>query len=74
MSKTVYGWVANWSEVTKGDQEIKPPNITVDLFFTSRQVFKELLGWSHELAAKEILVPVEVSDDFDDLDYIPRDY
>lgn len=72
--KTVYGWVVNWGAIVQGSTPVKPPNITVDLFFTSREKWEKLLGWSKESMDKEILIPVEVPDNFDDLDYIPLDY
>ena len=61
--KTVYGWVVDW-----GDK--KYPRLSVDLFFSSKEKFNELLGYSNE----EQLVPVEVAEDFCDIDYIPDNY
>ena len=68
MSKVVYGWVVIWNQLTG------KPQVSVDLFFSSREKFEGLLMWSQESMDKEVLVPVVVPDDFDDLDYIPRDY
>lgn len=73
MSKIVFGWVVNWSEVTH-DSEPKEPNVTCDLFFSSREKFESLVGLKEEYARKEILVPFVVPDGFDDMDYIPDNY
>jgi len=60
--KTVYGWLVYW------------PNgrISIDLFFSSKEVFLKL--FISDLADKEQLVPIEVPISFDDLDYIPDNY
>lgn len=71
MVKTVYGWVAVWPVKLNAWGRVAP-NVTVDLFFSSREKFEELLGWSN--MDKEILVPVEVPEEFEDLDYIPENY
>ena len=69
--KIAYGWVVNWGEVN-GEGIVQEPDVTVDLFFSSRDKFLSLLQTRD--SEKEILVPVNVPDDFDDWDYIPDNY
>jgi hypothetical protein len=70
--KTVYGWVVFWPKMCT-------TRVSVDLFFTSKESFKA--EWNNtplaipgSTADKEQLVPIQVPDDFDDLDYIPDNY
>ena len=44
---------------------------TPSLFFSSKEKFKELLPWDK---GENQLVPVQVPEDFDNLDYIPENY
>ena len=62
--KTVYGWVVDWGKIM-GRTSCK----SIDLLFSSKEKFNELLG-----SNAEELIPIRVPDDFDDLDYIPDDY
>ncbi len=48
------------------------PGVMGDLFFSSPEKFKELLG--RELEDTDTLVKVTVPNDFDDWDYIPDNY
>lgn len=73
MSKIVFGWVVNWGEVTNSPNP-KEPNVTCDLFFSSREKFESLVGLNEEYARKQILVPIKVPDNFNDIDYIPDNY
>ena len=45
--KIVYGWVVDWNAVQLAIKdhlkENKGPNVTIDLFFSSHDKFKELL-------------------------------
>jgi hypothetical protein len=74
--KTVYGWVVDWGAVqtsphyTGLQRAPLRPRVTVDLFFSSREVFENLV---HN-GLKETLVPVVVDDSFDDLDFVPENY
>ena len=70
--KIAYGWVVNWGDLTGRPSLVKAPRVTVDLFFSSREKFLSLLCTSDK--EKEILVPINVPDDFDDWDYIPDNY
>ncbi|MFA5142516.1 MAG: hypothetical protein WC471_06125 [Candidatus Woesearchaeota archaeon] len=65
--KTVYGWVVYWP---------KPvfPSVSIDLFFTSKESFEKVCSQTSVIAHKEVLVPIPVPDDFNDLDYIPDNY
>jgi hypothetical protein len=76
VAKTVYGWVVDWNDVTStntGDRIIgKEPKVTIDLFFSSREKFNELVYLKHP--EQEILVPCVVDDSFDELDFIPDNY
>lgn len=78
MAKIVYGWVADWNEhpvAASSDWQLpkdKGPNVTIDLFFSSKQEFASRFGGRNP--ESEILVPVWVGDDFNDLDYIPDNY
>ena len=70
--KIAYGWFVNWGDLTGRPSLVKAPSVTVDLFFSSREKFLSLLDTSDK--EKEILVPVNVPDDFDNWDYIPDNY
>jgi hypothetical protein len=68
-TRKVWGWVVNWSDhPTLGVTE---PNVTVDLFFSSKRKFKQLTGYS---LADETLVPIRVPMDFEYLDFVPDNY
>lgn len=75
MTKIVYGWVVDWNIRFDLPPETEP-NVSIDLYFSSREKFKELLGWSLESTKEEMerLLPCKVGADFDDLDYIPENY
>jgi hypothetical protein len=66
-TKTAYMWV--YSVHPYG---IGYPGVCAELFFSSPEKFKELLG--REPGEYEALVKVTVPKDFDDWDYIPEDY
>ena len=65
--KTVYGWVVDWGTY-------RTPRVSIDLFFSSKEKFKELIGDTKVAADNRQLVPIKVPDDFDDLDCIPDNY
>jgi hypothetical protein len=52
------------------------PGVTWDLFFSSPEKFREILGRDLKPSAvdEEILVKVTVPEAFDDWDYIPENY
>lgn len=63
--KTVYAWVADWGKECT-------PRISIDLFFSSEEKFIELTPLvTHK---EEQLVPIQVPDDFDYIDFIPDNY
>ena len=49
------------------------PGVTAELFFSSREKFNEAFGFADH-PERETLVEVTVPKDFEDWDYIPRDY
>ena len=67
--KTVYGWVVVYNE------ENDYPRAIVDLFFSSKEKFKEEEAEGTLIDYKKAqLVPIKVPDDFNDLDCIPDNY
>lgn len=61
--KTVFAWVVNWGYDCT-------PRVSIDLFFSSEETAYSLLGSQEALQ----LVPIQVPEDFNDLDYIPENY
>ena len=37
--KIAYGWVVNWGDLSGRPSLVKAPRVTVDLFFSPREVF-----------------------------------
>jgi hypothetical protein len=66
-AKDAWMWVFSRHPYT-----INYPGVNADLFFSSPETFKQLLG--REMDDYEALVKVRVPLDFDDWDYIPNDY
>ena len=48
--------------------------MAVDLFFSSKKKFKELIGDTKVSTNNRQLVPIKVHDDFTELDCIPDNY
>lgn len=48
------------------------PGVQADLFFSSPEKAREC--WERDFGEGEVLVPVKVPADFDDWDYVPREY
>lgn len=69
--KTVFGWVADWNEY-RTDEFAKTPDVTIDYYFSSREAFEKVVGKS--VADSQTLVPIKVSDEFDDMDYCSDNY
>lgn len=70
--KTVYLWIVDYG-LTQPEYYPKPYRlIDATLFFSSLEKFKEVYAASD--ASEQQLVPVQVPDDFDDLDHIPDNY
>lgn len=63
-TKWVYGWLV--------PDPFNPPRLTVDLFFSSEDAFKE--AHPHPWSQNERLIFVEVEESFDTLDFIPDNY
>jgi hypothetical protein len=75
-TRKVWGWVVNWADIPNAalpleEHEAKEPNVTVDLFFSTKKQFKKVTGLS---LMTETLVPVRVPMDFDKLDFCPDNY
>jgi hypothetical protein len=70
-TKPAYLWV-----FARHPYTIHYPGVQGDLFFSSPEKFRELLGRDLQPAAvdEEVLVKVTVPLDFDNWDYIPENY
>jgi hypothetical protein len=62
-TKTAYAWLVNWGPDCT-------PLVSVDLYFSSVDKFKELLTTK----STETLIKIIVPEDFEDWDYIPDNY
>lgn len=76
MAKIAYAWVVDWNLFPDKLGPDDEPNLAIDLYFSSREKFIELLGWGAGESEKEAerLVPINVGDNFDKWDFIPDTY
>lgn len=70
--KTVYLWIVDFGLVQLEHYPKPYRNIDASLFFSSAEKFYELYPWDDR--DQQQLVPVQVPDDFDHLDFIPDNY
>ncbi len=65
MMKTVYGWVVDWGEGAPVHKRLE-----INLFFSSKEAFDKCYKYTHNYQ----LIPIEVAEDFNHLDFIPDTY
>lgn len=72
MTKIVYGWAVDWNKIYRQEARNTKPDLSVDLFFSSKEKFLECYTGSN--GEDQILVPLIVGDDYVPGDYISCEY